>query len=54
MEGEEAIGVYLDRFAPGQVQFKPGFELEMMPLPYMLGPLSLDIEISGDPASDAS
>ncbi len=50
MEGEEAIGVYLDRFAAGQVHFKSGFELEMMPLPYMLGPLALDVEISRDPA----
>lgn len=47
VEGEEAINTFLDRFAPGQVRLAPGFELEMMPLPYMLGPVRLDVEIVG-------
>ncbi|MBW2270621.1 MAG: cytochrome P450 [Deltaproteobacteria bacterium] len=45
VEGEEAIQVFLERFAPGQVRLVPGFELELMPLPYMLGPVRLDVEV---------
>jgi cytochrome P450 len=45
VEAEEAINTFLDRFAPGQVRLVPGFELELMPLPYMLGPVRLDVEV---------
>ncbi len=45
VEAEEAINIFLDRFAPGQVRLVPGFELELMPLPYMLGPVRLDVEV---------
>ena len=45
MEGQEALHAFLDRFEPGQIRFAKDFALEMMPLPYMLGPLRLDVEV---------
>jgi cytochrome P450 len=43
MEAEEALGALLDRFPPGTLRLTPGFECELMPLPYMLGPIALPI-----------
>jgi cytochrome P450 len=45
MEGHEALRAFLERLAPGEVRLPAGFELERMPLPYMLGPLRLDVEM---------
>ncbi len=45
MEAEEAIQALLDRFGPGELVFPSGFELELMPLPYMFGPVSLPVEV---------
>ncbi|MCH2172772.1 cytochrome P450 [Myxococcota bacterium] len=45
MEGQEALRAFLDRLAPGQVRLPAGSGIERMPLPYMLGPLRLDVEI---------
>ena len=39
------VETFLDRFAPGGIRFAPGFEREWMPLPYMLGPVRLDVEV---------
>jgi cytochrome P450 family 142 subfamily A polypeptide 1 len=47
MEAEEAVGALLDRFGPGALVSDPDFELEMMPLPYMLGPVSLPVRVVG-------
>jgi len=47
MEAEEAIHALLDRFAPGDLVIPSGFEVELMPLPYMLGPVSLPVEVVG-------
>jgi cytochrome P450 len=44
LEAQEAVDVFLDRFAPGQVRLASGFERAWMPLPYMLGPVNLEIE----------
>jgi cytochrome P450 len=43
MEAEEAVHALLDRFGPGELRFAPDFEVEFMPLPYMLGPVSLPV-----------
>ena len=43
MEGEEAIRAVLDRFPPGALSLDSDFELELMPLPYMLGPVRLAV-----------
>ncbi|MBW2426963.1 MAG: cytochrome P450 [Deltaproteobacteria bacterium] len=45
MEGEEALNALLDRFAPGELELEPDFELELMPLPYMYGPVALPIRV---------
>ena len=47
MEGEEAIRAVLDRFPPGALSLESGFELELMPLPYMLGPVRLSVIADG-------
>jgi hypothetical protein len=39
------LNAFLDRFEPGEIRLIPGFELEWMPMPYMLGPKRLDVEI---------
>lgn len=46
LEAQEAIAAFLDRFSPGKVRLAAGFEREWMPLPYMLGPVRLEIEAS--------
>jgi len=45
MEGQEALYAFLDRFEPGQIRLAKDFALEMMPLPYMLGPRRLEVEV---------
>jgi len=47
MEAEEALHALLDRFGPGDLLFPEDFELELMPLPYMFGPVSLPVEVAG-------
>jgi len=47
MEAEEGVNAFLDRFAPGTIDFARGFAHEWMPLPYMLGPLRIDVEAAG-------
>ena len=47
MEAEEAILAMLDRFGPDDLRLSPGFEVEYMPLPYMLGPVALPVETVG-------
>jgi cytochrome P450 len=44
LEAKQAVESLLDRFAPGELQLAPGFRTEWMPLPYMLGPVRLDVE----------
>ena len=44
-EAVELLNAFLDRFEPGEIRLIPGFELEWMPMPYMLGPKRLDVEI---------
>ena len=39
------MNAFFDRFEPGQIQLVPDFQLEWMPLPYMLGPLKLEVQI---------
>ena len=39
------MNAFLDRFEPGHIQLAPNFQLEWMPLPYMLGPLKLDVQV---------
>lgn len=46
MEAEEAVGALLDRFPPGRLALAPDFRLELMPLPYMLGPVGLSVRIA--------
>jgi cytochrome P450 len=45
MEVEEAMQAILDRYPPGALTLTPGFQAEMMPLPYMLGPRSLSVRV---------
>jgi cytochrome P450 len=45
VEAEEMMNAFLDRFPPGQIRLAPDFQLEWMPLPYMLGPLKLDVQL---------
>jgi len=45
MEAEEAVHALLDRFEPGELRLARDFEPELMPLPYMLGPVSLEVEV---------
>jgi cytochrome P450 family 142 subfamily A polypeptide 1 len=45
IEAVELLNAFLDRFAPGEIRLTPDFELEWMPMPYMLGPKRLEIEI---------
>jgi cytochrome P450 len=45
VEAEEMMNAFLDRFEPGHIQLAPNFQLEWMPLPYMLGPLKLDVQV---------
>jgi hypothetical protein len=51
MEGEEALNALLDRFAPGELALEPDFELELMPLPYMYGPVALPVRVRPGSAS---
>ena len=45
MEIEEAMNAFFDRFEAADIHLTGDFELEWMPMPYMLGPLRLDVEI---------
>ena len=45
MEAEEAMNAFFDRFEAADIRLAKDFKLEWMPMPYMLGPLRLDIEI---------
>jgi len=45
MEGQEALRAFAERFAPGEVALPAGYVLQRMPLPYMYGPLRLDVEM---------
>ena len=47
LEAEVALDRFLEHFAPGSVRLSPGFEREWMPLPYMLGPVRIDVEAVG-------
>jgi cytochrome P450 len=44
LEARAAIDSLLDHFAPGEIRLLANFEHEWMPLPYMLGPVRLDVE----------
>lgn len=44
LEAEAALGRFLECFPPDSVRLAPGFEREWMPLPYMLGPVRIDVE----------
>jgi cytochrome P450 len=44
MEATEAVNALLDRFEPGELALSRDFELELMPLPYMVGTTSLPVE----------
>lgn len=44
LEAQSAVESFLDLFPPGSARLAPGFECEWMPLPYMLGPVRIDIE----------
>ena len=44
LEARAAIDSLLDHFAPGEIRLLANFEHEWMPLPYMLGPVRIDIE----------
>ena len=46
LEAREAVSRFLDHFAPGEIGLAKGFRREWMPLPYMLGPVRLDVERS--------
>ena len=43
MEAGEALDALLDRFPPGALERAPGAQIELMPLPYMLGPVALPV-----------
>ena len=47
MEGEEALNALLDRFEPGRIELPMGFRVELMPLPYMLGPVAIPVHVVG-------
>lgn len=47
MEAQEALNAILDRFDTGDLSFAEGWKAELMPLPYMLGPLSLPVVVAG-------
>ena len=47
MEAQEALNTILDRFDTRELSFAEGWKAELMPLPYMLGPLSLPVVIAG-------
>jgi len=44
LEAEAALDRFLECFPPDSVRLAPGFEREWMPLPYMLGPVRIDVE----------
>jgi len=46
MEGQEALRAFVDRFRPGELRLPADYALKRMPLPYMFGPLRLDVEVS--------
>ena len=43
MEAEEALSAVLDRFSPGELVFASGFQCDLMPLPYMPGPVAMPV-----------
>ncbi len=45
MEAEVLLAAFLDRFASGDIRVSPGFALELMPAPFMYGPIRVDVEV---------
>ena len=43
-----AANAFLDHFGPGSIRLVDGFELEWMPLAWMLGPIRIDVESRSD------
>ena len=44
--GQEALDVFLDRFAPGDLSLAYGFELTRVPVPFLFGPQSVDVTLA--------
>ena len=44
MEAEVLLDAFLDQFTPDQVRVTPDFELQLMPAPFMYGPVRVDIQ----------
>ncbi|MDG2304281.1 MAG: cytochrome P450 [Candidatus Binatia bacterium] len=46
MEVQEALDVFLDRFAPGDLAHARGFEFAHVPVPFLFGPQSVDVTLT--------
>jgi cytochrome P450 len=46
MESEVLLEAFLDAFAPEDVRVTPGFGLELMPAPFMYGPVRVDVSVA--------
>lgn len=43
MEVQEALSVFLDRVAPGDLALAPGFEMSYVPVSFLYGPMTVDV-----------
>jgi cytochrome P450 len=43
MEAEVLLEAFLERFSVADVRVAPGFGLELMPAPFMYGPVRVDV-----------
>jgi cytochrome P450 len=43
IEGNALLEAFLDRFPPGSVHLAPGFEVQLMPLPFMYGAATVEV-----------
>lgn len=46
MEVQEALAVFLERVAPGDIQLAEGFEFAFVPIPFLYGPERVDVSFS--------
>jgi cytochrome P450 len=49
MESQVLLDAFLDRFTPDDVRVTPGFALELMPAPFMYGPVRVDVQMAASP-----
>ena len=44
MESQEALDIFVDRVAPGELRIAPDFAMRYMPTPFLFGPVGIPVE----------